>query len=292
MPGFLVYAVVAGTGVGLAAGLVGYFLVVRAQVFTADALSHVAFTGALAALALGVDPRWGLFAVTVVVALGMGALGRRGRPDDVVTGGVFAWILGLGVFFLALYTGGRSGGNGTASVTVLFGSVFGLSGGRALVTAAVGLGIVLVLLAVARPLLFASLEPAVAAARGVPVRLLGLGFLVLVGGTAAEATQVVGALLILGLLAGPAGVAVRLTDRPLRGLAVSGLVAVGSVWLGLAAAYLVPVLPPSFAILAVVAAAGAVAVPLGGRRRRVPGEPGPVTLAYTRSLGSDCQHRR
>src|SRR3954447_9689870 len=107
---FMRNAFLAGTAIALASGLVGYFLVVRAQVFTADALSHVAFTGALAALAVGLDPRWGLFAVTVLVALGMGALGRRGRPDDVVTGGVFGWILGLGVFFLAWYARGGSGG--------------------------------------------------------------------------------------------------------------------------------------------------------------------------------------
>jgi zinc/manganese transport system permease protein len=292
MPGFLAHAWLAGSGVGLAAGLVGYFLVVRGQVFTGDALSHVAFTGALAALAVGLDARWGLFAVTVLVALGMGALGRRGRPDDVVIGGVFAWILGLGVFFLAWCTRSGGGGNGTASVAVLFGSVFGLSAGRAAVTAGVALAIALALLAIARPLLFASLDPAVAAARGVPVRLLGLGFLVLVGGTAAEATQVVGALLILGLLAGPAGAAVRLTDRPLRGLALSAGIAVGSVLLGLAAAYLVPVLPPSFAIMAVVAGAYLVACAAGRRRGQVPGEPVRGALAYTRSMVSGRRARR
>src|SRR5258705_12907955 len=101
---FMGYVFLAGPAVALAAGLVGYFLVLRAQVFTADALSHVAFTGALAALAAGLDARIGLFAMTILVALGMGSLGRRARPDDVVIGGVFAWILGLGVFFLTLYT--------------------------------------------------------------------------------------------------------------------------------------------------------------------------------------------
>src|SRR5207248_11438860 len=115
---FMQHAFLAGTAVALAAGLVGYFLVLRAQVFTADALSHVAFTGALAALAAGLDARVGLFAVTILVALGMGGLSRRARPYDVAIGGVFAWILGLGVFFLTLYTSSRSGtGNGAASVT-------------------------------------------------------------------------------------------------------------------------------------------------------------------------------
>jgi zinc/manganese transport system permease protein len=103
----------------------------------------------------------------------------------------------------------------------------------------------------ARPLLFASLDEAVAAARGVPVRLLGYAFLGLVGATAAESTQVVGALLILGLLAAPAGAASRLTTRPLRALALSAAIAVASVWIGLAASYTIPAMPPSFAILTV-----------------------------------------
>jgi zinc/manganese transport system permease protein len=197
------------------------------------------------------DARIGLFAMTILVALGMGSLGRRARPDDVVIGGVFAWILGLGVFFLTLYTTTRSGtGNGSASVTVLFGSIFGLSASRAVLTAVIALIISAITVAIARPLLFASLDENVAAARRVPVRLLGFGFLVLVGATAAESTQVVGALLILGLLAAPAGAASRLTARPLRALGLSAAIAVGSVWIGLAASYAIPKMPPSFAILA------------------------------------------
>jgi zinc/manganese transport system permease protein len=267
---FMLHAFLAGTAVALAAGLVGYFLVLRAQVFTADALSHVAFTGALAALAAGLDARIGLFAITILVAVGMGALGRRARPDDVVIGGVFAWILGLGVFFLSLYTTTRSGtGNGSASVTVLFGSIFGLSAGRAALAAAIALAISAVILAIGRPLLFASLDEQVAAARGVPVRLLGLGFLALVGGTAAESTQVVGALLILGLLAAPAGAASRLTARPFLAMGLSAAIAVGSVWIGLTASYLIPKMPPSFAILAVATATFLVTVAAGGLRRRV-----------------------
>jgi zinc/manganese transport system permease protein len=268
---FMQHALLAGTAVALAAGLVGYFLVLRAQVFTADALSHVAFTGALAALAAGLDVRVGLFAVTLVVALGMAGLGRRARPDDVVIGGVFAWILGLGVLFLTVYTRSRSGtGDGSASVAVLFGSILGLSGPRALLAAVIAAGICLLLLAIARPLLFASLDEAVAAAAGVPVRLLGFGFLALVAATTAEATQVVGALLILGLVAAPAGAAIQLTDRPWRALGLSAAIAVGSVWLGLALSYAAPVLPPSFAILAVAGLAFAAATATGRWRTARP----------------------
>jgi zinc/manganese transport system permease protein len=191
----------------------------------------------------------------------MGGLGRRARPDDVVIGGVFAWILGLGVFFLTYYTTNRSGtGNGAASVAVLFGSIFGLSASRAALTALIAAVICAAVAVIARPLLFASLDEDVAAARGVPVRLLGYGFLGLAATTTAEATQVVGALLILGLLAAPAGAASRITPQPLRALPLSAAIAVASVWIGLTASYLVPKLPPSFAILTVATLTYAVAI--------------------------------
>jgi zinc/manganese transport system permease protein len=248
---FIQHALLAGTGIALACGLVGYFLVLRAQVFTGDALSHVAFTGALAALAFGIDLRIGLFAATIVIALLMSALGRRGRADDVVIGNVFAWILGLGVFFLTLYTTTRSTANGTAGVTVLFGSIFGLSAGQAFLAASVAGGVALLVILIARPLLFASIDESVAAARGVPVRVLGIVFLVLVGATAAEAAQAVGSLLLLGLIAAPAGTALLITDRPYRGLAISAGLAVVELWVGLALSYAIPSMPPSFAIIAV-----------------------------------------
>ena len=267
---FMQYALIAGTGIALASGLVGYFLVLRAQIFTGDALSHVAFTGALAALAFGIDLRIGLYAATIAVAIGMGALGNRGRANDVVVGNAFAWILGLGVFFLTLYTTSRSGSNGTAGTSVLFGSIFGLSAGQAWTTVAIAAATAVVLLAIARPLLFASVDESVAAARGVPVRLLSLVFLALVGATAAQATQAVGALLLLGLLAAPAGTALLLTDRPFPGLALSAALAVAELWAGLSLSYAAPSLPPSFAIIAVATAGYAAAMTYTRLRRPAP----------------------
>jgi zinc/manganese transport system permease protein len=264
---FLQYAFLAGTVIAAASGLAGFFLVLRAQVFTGDALSHVAFTGALAALAAGIDLRLGLFGATIAVAVAIGVLGRRGRPDDVVIGNVFAWILGLGVFFLTLYTTSRSSSNGTAGTSVLFGSIFGLSAGQAATAAAIGAGIVAVLVVIARPLLFTSVDEAVAAARGVPVRVLGVGFLAVVGATAAEATQAVGALLLLGLLAAPAATALLLTSRPYLGMAISAGLAIAEMWAGLALSYAAPSMPPSFAIIA-VAAGAYLAVFATSRRRR------------------------
>src|SRR5205814_1063331 len=133
------------------------FVVLRSQLFTGDALSHVAFTGALAALAVGIDARVGLFAATIAAGAGMALLGRRGRADDVVIGSVFAWILGLGVLFLTLYTTSRSTANGAAGVSVLFGSILGLSAAHARVAAVIAAVVVVGVLAIARPLLFAIL---------------------------------------------------------------------------------------------------------------------------------------
>jgi len=252
---FMRNALVAGTFVGLACGLVGYFVVLRAQVFAGDALSHIAFTGALGAAVIGLDIRTGLFAATILGGVTLGALGERARADDVVIGSFFAWTLGLGVLFLSIFTTKSSAGNGTAGVRVLFGSIFGLSTTDVRVSVVLALVACALLLAIARPLLFASLDTAVAAAQGVPVRALGVGFLAIVGLVAAQATQAVGALLLLGLLAAPAGAAHRLTTSPFRGLLLSAALAVGSVWAGLTLSYAFPTLPPSSMIVA--AAVGA-----------------------------------
>ncbi|MEU5388345.1 metal ABC transporter permease [Kitasatospora cineracea] len=250
---FFQHALIAGTAIALASGLIGHFLVLRAQTFTGDTLSHVAFTGAMAALAGGYDLRLGLFAATIGAAVLLGLLGRRGRPDDVVIGTLFSWILGLGTFFLTLYTTHRSTTQGTAGTSVLFGSLYGLDSARTATAVLIALAVTAATLLIARPLLFASLDEAVATARGVPARALGTGFLVLVGACAAEATQAVGSLLLLGLLAAPAGAAVRLTDRPYRALALSAALAVLQMWGGLTLSAVVPQLPPSFAIMAVAA---------------------------------------
>ncbi len=172
------------------------------------------------------------------------------------------------MLFLTLYTTSRSGGgDGKAGVTVLFGSIFGLSKSQAYVAAGIGLGVAVAVLAIARPLLFASVDEPVAAARGVPVRMLAAGFLALLGATTAEATQAVGSLLLLGLLAAPAGAALRLTDRPYRALWLSAAFSVAAIWLGLSLAYAAPSLPPSFAIMAVATAIFAASYAISAVRR-------------------------
>jgi zinc/manganese transport system permease protein len=263
---FMRNALLAGSFVALACGMCGWFVVLRGQVFAGDALSHVAFPGALAAAAAGVDQRVGLFAATVAVGGGIGLLGRgmllaRGAgaggstpADDTAIGIVFTFILGLGLFFLTLFSIGSAGGAGIQAAHTLFGSIFGLGAGEARLAAVIGLAIVLLVLVIARPLLFATLSPEVAAARGVPTRMLGVGFLALLGMVAAEATQAVGALLLLGLLAAPAAAAHRVTGKPFAGVLLAGAFAVGAMVAGLMLAYAVPWLPPSTAVIAVAVA--------------------------------------
>jgi zinc/manganese transport system permease protein len=255
---FVRNALLAGTAISVLSGLVGYFVVLRGQVFAGDALSHVAYAGALAALAAGLDLRFGLFAATIGVGLLLGALGGRGVADDVVIGTTFAWVLGLGVLFLTLYTTSGGSGNGstansTANVTVLFGSIFGITAATAATAAWIAAGLTAVLLLIARPLLFASIDPTVAAARGVPVRLLGPLFLAILGATVGEASQAVGALLLFGLLAAPAAAAQRLTADPWRALPLAAALAVLAMWAGLGLAYAAPALPPSFTIISCAA---------------------------------------
>lgn len=258
--GFIREAYIAGTPIALACGLIGWFVVLRAQVFAGDALSHVAFVGAIAAAAAGVDVRVGLFALTLAVALGMAALGgRTGEADDAAIGVVFAWVLGIGVLLLAVLAATPGGSNGLILATTLFGSIFSLTSGQTLLAAVVALVVVAALGTMARPLLLATLDGELAALRGVPVRVLGAGFLALLAAITAESTQAVGALLLLGLLAAPAGAAHLLTTRPYRGLALSAAIAMAAMWAGLALAYAIPSLPPSTAIIGFAAAAYAAA---------------------------------
>jgi zinc/manganese transport system permease protein len=256
---FMRHALLAGSFVGLACGLTGYFVVLRAQVFAGDALSHVAFTGALAAAVFGYDLRLGLFAATILAGVVLGLLGEHARADDVVIGSLFAFTLGLGVLFLSIFTTKSSAGNGTAGVRVLFGSIFGLSRADVRTTVILATLASAIVVTIARPLLFATLDAGVAAARGVPVRTLGLVFLAVLGLVAAQASQAVGALLLLGLLAAPAGAAHRLVTRPYRGLLLSAVLAVGSVWAGLTLSYIFPTLPPSSMIVAAAVAVYAAA---------------------------------
>jgi zinc/manganese transport system permease protein len=249
--------------------LAGTFIVLRGQVFAGDALSHVAFVGAIGAAVIGIDERVGLFVLTLALAGAMGALGPRAQADDVAIGTVFAWILGLGVLLLAVLATSAQASTGITTANTLFGSIYSLSASASAIAAAIALAVTALVAVAARPLLLSTLDPELAVLRGIPVRLLGLGFLGALAIVTAESTQAVGALLLLGLIAAPAGAANSLTSRPYLGLALSGAIAVGAMWGGLALSYAVTALPPSSAIIGLAAAAYAAAA----GNARLPGSP-------------------
>ena len=246
---FMRNALIAGGFIALAAGLVGYFVVLRNQIFTADALGHVAFTGSLGGVLIGLNLLVSAFGSCIAVALAIGTLGGRGRGRDVAIGTVFAWVLGLGVLFLSLYTSTRSAASGTLGISVLFGSILGLQPFQVVVGSLAGIAIPVVVLLVARPLLFLSVDAEVAIARGVPARALTALFMVVVAVTVAESVQAVGALLIFALMVTPAAIAQNISARPWVAMALSAAIAVIVVWAGILLSFYVS-LPPSFLITA------------------------------------------
>jgi len=246
---FMRNAFIAGGCIAAASGLVGYFVVLRNQVFTTDALGHVAFTGGMGGLLIGVNLLVGVFGSCIAVALAIGSLGGRGRGRDVAIGTVFAWVLGLGLLFLSIFTSSHSASAGTTGISVLFGSILGMQQAQAAIASVAGLLTCVAVLAIARPLLFVTLDPEVATSRGVPIRVLTAFFLILVAITVAEAVQAVGALLVFGLMVTPAAVAQNLTTSPYAGMALSAAVALLAVWLGLTLAFYISY-PASFFITA------------------------------------------
>lgn len=239
---FSVNAFAAGTVVAIVAGAIGYFVVLRGLAFAGHALSHIGFAGAAGAVVVGLDAVAGVLVFTVGSGIIIGALGNRLRDRDVVIGIVLAWMLGLGVLFISLYTG-----YATEAYAILFGDIYGVSTLSLVITLVAGVVTLTTLGVIYRPLLFASLDESVAAARGVPVRALSIVFMVLLAFAVSEAVQVVGVLLIFSLVVTPAAVAQRLTARPPVGIALSCILALLFTWVGLAIAYYIS-LPPSFFI--------------------------------------------
>jgi len=219
---FVHTALLAGAVVAITAGAIGTFVVTRGASFAVHAISELGFTGAAGALVVGLDPVIGMLGGSLLVGLVLGLLSLRGRERDSAIGAVLAFGLGVGVLFLSLYQG-----YATEATNLLFGSIVGVSDHQLLVLAGVG-AIVLVGIAVLyRPLLFSSVDPEVAEARGVPLRALSVAMFLLLALTTAEAIQVVGVLLVLTLVITPAAAAQRLTVRP--GLAVVLSIAIALV---------------------------------------------------------------
>jgi len=255
---FMVNAFAASGIVAVLAGIVGYFLVMRGQTFAGHALSHVGFTGATGAVLVGASPLAGLVVATVAAGVGMGFAGERLAQRDVAIGMVLSLALGLGLLFLHFFTA-----YATQVTALLFGNVLAVDADTLWVLLALGVLSLAALGVIARPLLFASLQPELAEAKGVNLRLFAVLFLAIVALATAECAQIVGVLLVFTLMVGPAASAQRLTSRIGWGLMVSGGLALAEAWGGIALAYWTD-WPSSFWITAL--SAGVYLAVTGGRR--------------------------
>ncbi|HET8996348.1 MAG TPA: metal ABC transporter permease [Acetobacteraceae bacterium] len=240
---FMRHAFAAAAIVAVVAGIVGYFLVLRGQTFAGHALAHVGFTGATGAVLVGVAPLWGLVAVTVAAGIGMGLMGEKLAQRDVAVGLVLAFSLGLGLLFLHYYTAFA-----TQAATLLFGNVLAVDTGTVWTLAALGAVSLGMLATISRPLLFASLQPELAEAKGVSLRLYAMLFLVVVALTTAACAQIVGVLLVFALMVGPAAAAQRLTATLAGGVLLSAVLALAEAWGGLVLAFYTD-WPSSFCIV-------------------------------------------
>ncbi|HVA29628.1 MAG TPA: metal ABC transporter permease [Gaiellaceae bacterium] len=220
---FVHTALLAGAVVAITSGAIGTFVVTRGASFAVHAISELGFTGAAGALVVGLDPVIGMLGGSLAVGLVLGLLSLRGRERDSAIGAVLAFGLGVGVLFLSLYQG-----YATEATNLLFGSIVGVGDHQLVVLAGVGAIVLVGIGALYRPLLFSSVDPEVAAARGVPLRALSVAMFLLLALTTAEAIQVVGVLLVLTLVITPAAAAQRLTVRPGLAVVLSIAIALGA----------------------------------------------------------------
>ena len=240
---FMRTAFLAGGIVAVIAGAVGFFLVLRGLAFAGHALGHVGFAGATGAVLVDIGPLWGLLAFTMAAAVAIGVLGERLRGRDVAIGIVLSLALGFGVLFLYLYTT-----HATQATAILFGNLFGVDRGTLWSLLGLGVASLLGLAAIARPLLFATLAPEAAEAKGVSLRLVSVLFLAIVAIAVAEAAQVVGVLLVFALMVAPAAAAQGMTTRLGHGVGLAIGLALAETWAGIALAYQTD-WPPTFWIV-------------------------------------------
>ncbi len=266
---FMLNALLAGSVVAVMAGIVGWVMVLRGEAFAGHTLSMMAFPGAAAAALVGIPGAWGYF---LFCGAGAGAIARISGSErfswseqSAGIGAVQALALALGFLFVSLY-----GGVLDDLESLLFGDLLGVSDGQVLVLTIVAVIALAALAALARPLLFASVDPGVAAARGVPVRLLSLAFLLLLGLTVGATSQITGVLLVFALLVAPAASAQALTARPPASLALTVALGLLVVWLGLGIAYF-SIYPAGFFVATVAFAVYVLARVIAATRARLHG---------------------
>ena len=258
---FVQQALLASALLALVSGVIGPMIVMRQMSFAVHGSSELSLTGAAFALLVGFNIGVGALLGSALAAILFGILGQRARERDSAIGVVLAFGLGLAVLFIHLYPG-RTG----TSFALLTGQIVGVGYSGLALLATVTVLVVMVLAVSYRPLLFATVDPDVAAGRGVPVRGLGIVFAALVGVTAAQGVQIVGALLVMSLLIPPAAAAARVFTSPLRVMAASvifaEIAAVGGIVLSLA-----PGVPVSVFVTTISFAIFLVCWLIGSRRR-------------------------
>jgi zinc/manganese transport system permease protein len=231
----------------LVSGFVGYFLVLRGQTFAGHALGHIGFAGATGAVLIGLAPIWGLVGFTVAAGIGMGLMGERISGRDVAIGVVLALALGFGLLFLHYYTAFAA-----QATALLFGNVLAVDGAMIAMLVILGAITLAGLATIMRPLMFATLQPELAEAKGVPLRFVSTAFLAIVALAVSESAQIVGILLVFTLMVGPPATAQRLASGLWSGIALSGVLALAEAWLGITVAYYTD-WPVSFCIAALSA---------------------------------------
>jgi zinc/manganese transport system permease protein len=233
---FMQNAFMAGTAAAVLAGVVGYFVVLRGEAFAGHTLAVVGFPGAAGAVLFGLPQLLGLAVMCSASGLGIGVLGR-GRVRDrhaesAAIGTIQAFMLALGFLFVSLYKGLLEG-----VYSILFGTFLGITRDQVLLLLAIAIGVLAVLAVIGRPLLYLSVDESAAAAAGVPVQALSIGFLVLLGFAIAGTALITGALLVFALLVMPAAAANQLLARPAPAMIVSVALGLVIVWTGLTISY-------------------------------------------------------
>lgn len=259
---FMTNAFIAGLCIALAAGVMGYFTIVRHSTFAAHALAHIGLPGATGAVLLGLPVSLGMGVFTLAGALVIGALGKRVSEREIATGTVLAFATGLGLFFARLSSSASS-----QMQSILFGSILTITTGQVIGFAVFDVLLVAVLAVIYRPLLFSSLDEQVAQAKGVPNGVMNVAFMAIMAGVITIAVPAVGTLLIFALVITPAATANILTGTPFRSMVVSGLLCLAAIWGGLVISAMFPA-PPSFIIVTLSTLFWAIAKGIEAWRRR------------------------
>jgi zinc/manganese transport system permease protein len=224
-----------GTVVAAVSGVIGVFVVIRGQSFVGHVLTDIGAAGASGSVLIGLNAWYGFLSFGLLAGTGIEILSDRARNRDIATGIILSFAMGLGALFLFFVTQHTS--NASTAMVVLFGSIFVVDPHLAPIVISIGLATAILLCILYRPLLLCSINPDIARSRGIPVRFIGIVFMILLATAVEDGALVVGSLLSTALLIGPAATAVRLTSRTGFALILAAIIGMVATWLGIVLAY-------------------------------------------------------